>query len=66
MNDISSLLMFLIATSGGGLASQPAHQPAYWRPVVTSRSFMRARTDFVVCKDGRFHSFDAGQPKPCN
>lgn len=62
MNDISSLLMFLIATNGIGLASQPA----YWRPVVTSRSLMRARTDFVVCKDGRLHSFDAGQPKPCN
>ncbi|HDR8935383.1 TPA: hypothetical protein QDB15_004195 [Burkholderia vietnamiensis] len=64
MNDMSNLLMLLIAAGGGGLSAPPVTHHVGWQPIVT-RQHKAERTDFVLCRDGQFHAFAVGQPKPC-
>ncbi|MGY6240130.1 hypothetical protein ACW910_21865 (plasmid) [Burkholderia ambifaria] len=64
MNDMTNLVMLLIAMQGGAQPSAPVYRYAVaTQAAVGKRPNMR--TDAVICKDGQVHTFPAGHPKPC-
>lgn len=64
MNDMTNLVMLLIAMHGGGKPLAFASRYAVVaQAAVEKRQVLR--TDAVICKDGQVHTFPAGRPKPC-
>ncbi|WP_412530426.1 hypothetical protein [Burkholderia lata] len=64
MNDMTNLVMLLIAMHGGGVAPASAYRYAVVAQGAAEKR-QSVRTDAVFCKDRRVHTFPAGHPKPC-
>ncbi|PCE30331.1 hypothetical protein [Burkholderia ubonensis] len=64
MNEMTNLVMLLIAMHGSAQSPAPAYRYAVAaQAAVDKRPAMK--TDAVICKDGQLHTFPAGHPKPC-
>jgi hypothetical protein len=64
MNDLTNLVMLLIAMHGGGQPPASAYRYAVVAQAAVERR-RAVRTDAVICKDGQVHTFPTGHPKPC-
>ncbi|WP_333994599.1 hypothetical protein [Burkholderia orbicola] len=64
MNDMTNLVMLLIALHGGGEPPASAYRYAVVAQTAVERRHV-VRTEAVICKDGQVHTFPGGQPKPC-
>ncbi|WP_175958000.1 hypothetical protein [Burkholderia sp. BCC0405] len=64
MNDMTNLVMLLIAMHAGGEPPASAYRYAVVAQAAAERR-QPARTDAVICKDGQVRTFPAGHPKPC-
>ena len=64
MNDLTNLVMLLIALHGGGQPPASAYRYAVVAQAAVERRQV-VRADAVICKDGQVHTFPAGHPKPC-